>query len=115
MSASARALAPAQAERGSLAPLWTLLGIGLVLRLLFLGSTGFHNDVGAFESWTLTLRDNPPWQFYAKAGFADYPPGYFVVLWFLAKFYAILPGVGSEAAHGWPILRALIKLPAIAM
>ncbi|MBV8643073.1 MAG: glycosyltransferase family 39 protein, partial [Candidatus Eremiobacteraeota bacterium] len=115
MSASARALAPAQAERGSLTPLWTLLGIGLVLRLLFLGSTGFHNDVGAFESWTLTLRDNPPWLFYAKAGFADYPPGYFVVLWFLAKFYAILPGVGSEAAHGWPILRALIKLPAIAM
>ncbi|MBV8749893.1 MAG: glycosyltransferase family 39 protein, partial [Candidatus Eremiobacteraeota bacterium] len=115
MSASARALAPAQVERSGLAPLWTLLGIGLVLRLLFLGSTGFHNDVGAFESWTLTLRDNPPWLFYAKAGFADYPPGYFVVLWFLAKFYAILPGVGSEAAHGWPILRALIKLPAIAM
>ena len=67
----------------------SILGAGLILRLLFIGSDGFHNDVAAFESWTLTLRDNPPWQFYAKTGFADYPPGYFVVLWVLAKIYAL--------------------------
>jgi dolichyl-phosphate-mannose--protein O-mannosyl transferase len=116
MSASARAsFAPATAARMGLAPLWAILGAGLVLRLLFLGSSGFHNDVSAFESWTLTLRDNPPWMFYAKSGFADYPPGYFVVLWVLAKLYALIPGVGAEASHGWPILRVLVKLPAIAM
>ncbi|MBV8299293.1 MAG: hypothetical protein JO083_07105, partial [Candidatus Eremiobacteraeota bacterium] len=79
MSASARAaLAPA-AARSWLTPLTGILLAGLIVRLLFIGSTGFHNDVRAFESWTLTLHDNAPWVFYAKAGFADYPPGYFVV------------------------------------
>lgn len=92
-----------------------ILGAGLVLRLVFIASTGFHNDVSAFESWTLTLRDNPPWAFYAKAGFADYPPGYFVVLWVLAKIYALIPGLGGEAANNYVVLRALVKLPAIAM
>ena len=116
MSASARAsFAPAAAARAGLPPLAIILGAGLLLRLLFLGSTGFHNDVAAFESWTLTLRDNPPWLFYAKSGFADYPPGYFVVLWVLAKIYAVVPGLGGEASSGWPVLRVLVKLPAIAM
>jgi dolichyl-phosphate-mannose--protein O-mannosyl transferase len=116
MSASARAsFAPAAAARTGLPPLFLILGAGLLLRLLFLGSTGFHNDVAAFESWTGTLRDNPPWQFYAKAGFSDYPPGYFVVLWVLAKIYAIVPGLDYLANHGWPVMRVLVKLPAIAM
>ncbi|MDB5069162.1 MAG: hypothetical protein JWM87_273 [Candidatus Eremiobacteraeota bacterium] len=116
MSASARAsFAPAAAARAGLPPLAIILGAGLLLRLLFLGSTGFHNDVAAFESWTLTLRDNPPWLFYAKSGFADYPPGYFVVLWVLAKIYALIPGLGGEASSGWPVLRVVVKLPAIAM
>jgi dolichyl-phosphate-mannose--protein O-mannosyl transferase len=116
MSASARAsFAPVTATGSVLAPLGWILGAGLLLRLLFLGSDGFHNDVSAFESWSMTLRDNPPWLFYAKSGFADYPPGYFVVLWFVGKFYGLIPGLGDEAARGWPVLRVLIKLPAIAM
>ena len=98
-------------------PLISILAAGFVLRLLFLGSQGFHNDLSAFESWTLTLRDNPPWVFYARSGFADYPPGYFVVLWVLAKVYgpvALLLG-GNESAHGWGLLRTFVKFPAIAM
>ncbi|MDB5073288.1 MAG: phospholipid carrier-dependent glycosyltransferase [Candidatus Eremiobacteraeota bacterium] len=105
----------ARTARAGLPTLALILGAGLVLRLLFVGSTGFHNDIGAFESWTLTLRDNPPWLFYAKAGFADYPPGYCVLLWVLAKIYALLPGVAGDSANGWPVLRVLVKLPAIAM
>jgi len=46
---------------------------------------GFHNDLSAFECGRSTLRDNPPWVFYARSGFADYPPGYFVVLWVWRK------------------------------
>ncbi len=117
MSASARAgFAPAvSAARTSLAPLGVILGVGLLLRLLFILSTGFDNDVQAFESWTLTLRDNAPWLFYAKAGFADYPPGYFVVLWVLGRLYALVPGAAADPMHGYAILRVLIKLPAIAM
>lgn len=96
-------------------PLVAILALGLIARLLFLGSEGFHNDIAAFESWTLTLRDNPPWAFYAKSSFADYPPGYFVVLWILAKLYALLPGANADPMHGYALLRALVKLPAIAM
>jgi Gpi18-like mannosyltransferase len=115
VSASARAaLAPA-AARSWFTPLTAILGVGLLVRLLFIGSTGFHNDVRAFESWTLTLHDNAPWLFYAKAGFADYPPGYFVVLWVVAKIYALIPGAANDPAHDYAILRALVKLPAIAM
>ncbi|HWT05314.1 MAG TPA: glycosyltransferase family 39 protein, partial [Xanthomonadales bacterium] len=115
MSASARAsFVPAALARSALAPLWIILGAGLILRVLFIGAEGFHNDLAAFESWTLTLRDNPPWQFYAKTNFADYPPGYFVVLWFVAKLYALVGGV-NDGAHGWATLRAVVKLPAIAM
>src|SRR5665213_1037249 len=97
----ARGRTPGQVSR-----LAWILGAGLVLRLVFIASTGFHNDVSAFESWTLTLRDNPPWAFYAKAGFADYPPGYFVVLWVLAKIYALIPGLGGEAANNYLLLLA---------
>jgi Gpi18-like mannosyltransferase len=93
------------------APLAAILGAGLVLRLLFIGAAGFHNDIAAFESWTLTLRDNPPWQFFAKVSFSEYPPGYFVILWVIAKVYAVLGG----DSQGGLLLRALVKLPAIVM
>ena len=101
--------------RARLAPLWVILGVGLLLRLLFVGGTGFHSDVESFEAWTIALRDFAPWEFYAKENFADYSPGYLVVLWVLAKIYAILPGAGGDPAHGYIVLRVLVKLPAIAM
>jgi Gpi18-like mannosyltransferase len=94
-----------------LTPLWTLLGVGLVLRLAFIGSDGFHNDVGAFELWTMTLRDHAPWDFYANSGFSDYPPGYLAVLWMVGKVYALIGG--GDQSH--TLLRTLVKLPAIVM
>ncbi len=117
MSAPARSSsAPAfSVARGSLAPLGAVLGIGLLLRLVFVLATGFHNDVAAFESWALTLRDDAPWLFYAKAGFADYPPGYLVVLWLVAKLYAVIPGSAADPLHEYVLLRVLVKAPAIAM
>ncbi len=92
MSASAQArVAPALAERNALAPLAAILGVGLVLRLLFIESTAFTTISRAFEAWSTTLRDNPPWLFYKNAGFADYPPGYFLVLWVLGHIYPLDP------------------------
>ncbi len=95
----------------AIGPLGWILGIGLVLRLLFIGAEGFHNDVSAFEAWTLTLRDHPTWEFYAKTSFADYPPGYFIVLWVIGKVYALFGTSDPQLT----VLRALVKLPAIAM
>jgi dolichyl-phosphate-mannose--protein O-mannosyl transferase len=115
LSASARATAALDETTSRFGPLAAILAVGLLLRLLFVGAQGFHSDVDTFVAWTLALRDNPPWLFYAKTGFADYPPGYFVVLWVLAKLYALIPGSANDGAHGYAILHAMVKLPAIAM
>ena len=93
------------------AALYGLLAVGFVLRLLFVGNAGFANDVQSFEAWALTLGAHPLWQFYAKAGFADYPPGYFYILWLVGHMYA--PLQHADPSYVW--LRFFIKLPAIAM
>jgi Gpi18-like mannosyltransferase len=94
-----------------------ILGVGLLIRLVLLPSTGFHNDVAAFESWTLTLHDHPLWEFYGKTSFADYPPGYFLVLWVLGGVYGLLANlhVISTADPTYFALRVLVKLPALVM
>ncbi len=80
-------------------------------------ATGFHNDIAAFEAWTLTLHQHGPWNFYAQTTFADYPPGYFLVLWVLGGIYGLLANlhVISTADPNYLGLRVLVKLPAIAM
>jgi Gpi18-like mannosyltransferase len=119
MSASAR---PAVASSGAVArffasPLVAILLFAVALRIVLLPSLGFHNDIAAFEAWTLALKDNPPWQFYAKTSFADYPPGYFVVLWILGGFYGLLGTLHLIPANdsSYFALRLLVKLPALVM
>jgi dolichyl-phosphate-mannose--protein O-mannosyl transferase len=119
MSTSARpaVAAPNAAARPIVTPLVILLLFGLALRLVLLPSLGFHNDIAAFEAWTLALKDNPPWQFYAKTSFADYPPGYFVVLWVLGAIYGTLDHLHliSNADNSYFALRLLVKIPALVM
>jgi Gpi18-like mannosyltransferase len=117
VSARTAAVTAGPPARSVLAPLAAILGIGLLVRLVLAPSTGFHNDVSAFEAWTLTLHQNPPWDFYAKTTFADYPPGYFLVLWVLGGIYGLLANlhvlsVSDPAYFG---LRLLVKVPSIAM
>lgn len=88
-----------------------VLLLGLLLRLLFLNAEGFHNDLSSFEAWALTLHDHPLWQFYAKAGFADYPPGYFFILWVLGNVYKTF--VHADATFA--LLKYAVKLPSIFM
>jgi dolichyl-phosphate-mannose--protein O-mannosyl transferase len=119
MSSSARpaGAAPVLSWPAWLKPIVVILGVGFLIRLLFLPSLGFHNDVAAFESWTLTLKDNPPWDFYAKTTFADYPPGYFIVLWALGGFYTLLGNlhIVNTNDSSYFALRVLVKLPALVM
>ena len=111
-----RAVAPARLRDGA-QTLATPLVLGAMLllafgvRLLFIGADGFHNDVSTFESWALTLAEHPLRQFFAKAGFADYPPGYFFVLWVVGHAYKLL--VHSDPTYG--SLKVAVKLPAIVM
>jgi Gpi18-like mannosyltransferase len=104
-------------ERGGMRAVSTPLLLGgmllaaLVLRLVFIGADGFKNDVSTFESWALTLSDHPLRQFFANAGFADYPPGYFFVLWIVGHAYRLL--VHDDPTYG--ALKIAVKLPAILM
>jgi len=88
-----------------------LLLVALALRLLFIGADGFKNDVSTFEAWSLTLASHPMRDFFAKAGFADYPPGYFFVLWIIGHAYKFF--VHSDPSYA--ILKFAVKLPAVLM
>ncbi len=90
--------------------LWLLLAAGFVLRLLFMGNEGFRNDVSSFEAWAITLASHPFWQFYSSTSFADYPPGYFYILWVVGHLYNLLSPHGNL-----DVLKYLVKLPAVLM
>jgi len=98
-------------ERSTRLTLVALLLVALIVRLLFIGAEGFKNDVSTFESWALTITERPLSEFFAKAGFADYPPGYFYVLWVIGHLYKLF----VHADPGWNILKVFVKMPGILM
>ena len=71
-----------------------LLLVGLLLRLVLayvlLPGSGFESDIGTFTAWASQLAQTGPGNFYATAGFADYPPGYLYVLWLIGELGNIL-------------------------
>jgi Gpi18-like mannosyltransferase len=92
---------------------WLLASIllaGLVIRLFFIGNDGFKNDVSSFEGWAMTLGEHPFSQFYAKAGFVDYPPGYFYILGIVGGIWELF---FKHVDTSFGILKVLVKLPAI--
>jgi Gpi18-like mannosyltransferase len=114
-SASATAFAERTATVSSAGPLATILGVGLVLRLVFLPASGFHNDLQAFEAWALTLTEHPLREFYSATSFADYPPGYFFVLLAIGWIFKGLVALHAITPDAYNVLGMLAKLPAIAM
>jgi len=115
MSASARLTMRGVAAQTWFAPMMVLLVGGFVLRMLFIGASGFHNDISAFEAWSLVLTEHPLSKFYASTSFADYPPGYFFVLLAIGWFYKGLIGLHLIAPGSFGVLAKLVKVPAIAM
>jgi len=91
--------------------LFGMLILAFLVRLLLINADGFRNDVSTFESWSLTLAEHPLRQFFANAGFADYPPGYFFVLWFVGHAYKLL--IHSDPSYG--MLKIFVKMPGIIM
>jgi hypothetical protein len=102
---------PQAAAPSAFLALGGLLFVAFLLRIVLIGADGFRNDVSSFEGWTLTLVEHPLRDFYKAAGFADYPPGYFFVLWIVGHIYKLL--VHSDPGFG--ALKIAVKLPAILM
>lgn len=84
-----------------------LLALGFVLRMFFIRDAGFATDVQTFEAWTNMLMEHGFANFYASAGFADYPPGYFYILWIVGLIFE------PFRAQGFGLLALLVKMPAI--
>jgi len=92
-----------------------VLLVGLLLRLtiayVLLPGSGFKSDIGTFTAWAVQLANHGSGTFYATAGFADYPPGYLYILWFIGGLGQMLaPFANGDAASA---TTTLIKLPSM--
>ncbi len=101
--------APSRLSHREILAVLVILAVGLFIRLLFMPAEGHSTDIGTFESWTLSLVKYGIHDFYAHAGFVDYPPGYMLIL---AGFGAIY---GQLAHFNLPfdLLKFTIKAPAV--
>ena len=86
-----------------------ILAVGFLVRLLFLPGEGHSTDIGTFESWTLSLIKYGIHDFYDKAGFVDYPPGYLYVLAAFGWIYNLFSHVNLP----FDLLKFAIKAPAV--
>lgn len=100
--------------------LLVLLFVGaFVLRLLLTNVfEGHPTDVRNFKAWSMHAATHPFYEFYESVTgkgnggvWADYPPLYILVLWFVGKFYLLF---SNDFSH-WqgPLFTSLIKLPSI--
>jgi Gpi18-like mannosyltransferase len=93
---------------------WVLAGVvaaGFVLRFGLISDRGFTTDLSTFEFWATSLAERGFANFYAGAGFADYPPGYLYVLAALGHVWEAFFKAG-DSGH-YVVLALLVKLPAI--
>lgn len=79
--------------------------VRVVVSLIF---TGHPTDIACFQGWAVALADNGLSSFYTSGMFADYPPGYMYILWFIGEICKLFQISTYTSAY---IL--LIKLPAI--
>lgn len=70
---------------------------------------GYPNDIACWTGWADRMAQLGPWGFYEEGVFADYPPGYMLVLWPLGGIRRLL-GISMEN----PLNLLLVKLPSIA-
>ena len=88
---------------------WLVLGGAFVLStILALAFRGHQTDINCFTAWAGHAANVGPWKFYTTGMWADYPPGYILVLW-LVGLIGKLFGMGT-AGIGFAYL---VKLPAI--
>ena len=66
-----------------------IIFLGLVIRLLLVGNTGFIADISFWKSWGLAALDHGiVWT--AHNTNINYPPGFIYVLWLMGKLYSFL-------------------------
>ena len=90
-------------------PYILLLLAALALRLILAASIQGHPiDIGCFKGWADSAARGGLTNFYSSGVFADYPPGYVYILYFLGKIRTLF-ALGFDS----PVFLILLKLPAI--
>ncbi|OGG04481.1 hypothetical protein A2W14_06280 [Candidatus Gottesmanbacteria bacterium RBG_16_37_8] len=65
-----------------------VLFVGLIIRLILVGNSGFEADISFWKSWGLAAIDHGiVWT--SLNTNINYPPGFIYVLWLMAKIYSI--------------------------
>ncbi|MDR5684061.1 MAG: hypothetical protein QN163_08560, partial [Armatimonadota bacterium] len=79
-----------------------LLVVAAAARVVLLFLPGHPIDVAAFQAWALRLGEVGPLRFYGPDVFADYTPGYLLVLWPLGHLIRLLPAAGPPLVKAIP-------------
>jgi len=86
-----------------------VIALAVVMRVLTaLVFTGYVTDIACFKGWAIAAYENGPANFYTSGMFADYPPGYMGVLWFLG----FIRNIFNIDANG-ALFTLIIKAPSI--
>src|SRR5262249_18495114 len=92
----------------SRAGLATMFVAAALVRLWLAPKFGFYGDLRLYRMWADRLNDVGLRHFYAPGYFADSPPGYLYVLWFLGRIdrtpgYTMLkaPAIAGDLILAW--------------
>src|SRR3989337_3615565 len=65
-----------------------VLFVGLIIRLILVGNSGFEADISFWKSWGLAAIDHGiVWT--SLNTNINYPPGFIYILWLMAKIYSV--------------------------
>ena len=76
-----------------------ILFIGLVIRIFFIGNTGFLADISFWKSWSLAAADHGVVWASLNTN-TNYPPAFLYVLWLMGKMYVLI-GNPHDFANFW--------------
>ena len=79
---------------------WLLAGGMLLRAVLAVVTQPYAYDQNCFFAWALKIAQDGPQNFYAPDYFADYPPGYMLVLGLVGKLMGLLHLNFTQAAGG---------------
>ncbi len=74
----------------------------VLVRLGLLWVPGHPTDLATFSAWATRLAEHGPWRFYTPGQFADYLPGYLLLLWPTGLSLRAWPHLGPVALKALP-------------
>jgi dolichyl-phosphate-mannose-protein mannosyltransferase len=87
------------------------LALRLLLAYVIVPDSYISGDVDLYAYWAKLISDVGPGDFYAKASFADYPPGYLYVLWLIGEVGQSIAASAHTDAQS--LILSLVRIPSM--